>query len=348
MPKENELLADEVLARILTKLPHEGDPHVNDFDRNMSDFMINQINSCFTQAEDFIYEVMSGTKKLLLDVYGNLIPYERNAYDASNQPYLHRLLPQKEIARVGDYYYCLRQRPEKKGSAYEYIPNLTHRYKDVKRTLKQINIHVLPSRMWDELPLSTTTDQQLHPYIEWCPGRTLDFAAMESTLGIDHIPYGSETVYQAPKAAPAPSAKAPRKFQDHRLTVERLYELGVINTQAQPELLELKAIFDDQIKVATDELQRIPFAISQRILNVYINRWTAIARALDVITKPYNPYGKSIVNAPFEPDERKRKADKSSLTASSPSVKATEEADEERQDDDMDRLYPEGGGGNPV
>ena len=81
-------------------------------------------------------------------------------------------------------------------------------------------------------------------------------------------PYGSETVYQAPKAAPAPSAKAPRKFQDHRLTVERLFELGVISTQTQPELLELKAIFDDQIKVATDELQRIPFAISsQRILN---------------------------------------------------------------------------------
>jgi hypothetical protein len=65
-------------------------------------------------------------------------------------------------------------------------------------------------------------------------------------------------------------------------------------------------------------------------------------------SQPYNPYGKSIVNAPFEPDERKRKADKSSLTASSSSVKATEEADEERQDDDMDRLYPEGGGGNPV
>ncbi len=104
--------------------------------------------------------------------------------------------------------------------------------------------------MWDELPLSTTTDQQLHPYIEWCPGRTLDFAAMESTLGIDHIPYGSENVYQAPKAAPAPSAKAPRKFQDHRLAVERLFELGVICTQTQPELLQLKAIFDDQIKVA--------------------------------------------------------------------------------------------------
>jgi hypothetical protein len=77
MPKENELLADEVLARILTKLPHEGDPHVNDHDRNMSDFMINQINSCFTQAEHFIYEVMSGTKKLLLDVYGNADQHSR-------------------------------------------------------------------------------------------------------------------------------------------------------------------------------------------------------------------------------------------------------------------------------
>jgi hypothetical protein len=86
MPKEGELLADSELARILTKLPHEGDPHVNDHDRNMSDYMINQINSCFTQAEDFIYEVMSNTnKKLLLDVHGSVIPYERNAYDPSNR-----------------------------------------------------------------------------------------------------------------------------------------------------------------------------------------------------------------------------------------------------------------------
>jgi hypothetical protein len=105
---------------------------------------------------------MSGTNKLLLDVHGTLIPYERNAYDPSNQPYLNRLLPQAKIAPVGDYYHCLRQRPEKKGNAFEYVPNLTHRYKDVKRTLAQINIQVLPSRMWDELPLSTTTDQQLH------------------------------------------------------------------------------------------------------------------------------------------------------------------------------------------
>ena len=171
---------------------------------------------------------------------------------------------------------------------------------------------------------------------------------MESTLGIDHIPYDSETVYQAPKTTLAPATKPPRKHPDYRATVERLFELGVIRTQAQPELLELKAIFEDQIKIATEEKQRIPFAISQRTLNVYINRWTAIARALEVISRPYNLYGKAIVNAPFELDERKRKADKSSLTASSPSVKATEEADEERQDDNMDRLNPEGGGGNSV
>jgi hypothetical protein len=73
------------------------------YDRDMADFMINQINSCFTQAEDFIYEVMSGTKKLLLDVHGSLIPYERNAYDLSNQPYLYRLLPQAKIALVAPF-----------------------------------------------------------------------------------------------------------------------------------------------------------------------------------------------------------------------------------------------------
>ncbi len=348
MPKQGELLADSEIARILAKLPHERDPPVTDHDRDMSDYMMNQIHACFTKPEDYVYEVMKGSKKLLLDVHGGSIPIDRNPYDASNQPYLYRLLPQTKIPQVGDYYHCLRQRPDKKGNAYEYIPNLTHRYKDVKRTLAQINICVLPSRMWDELPLSASTDAGLHPYTEWCPGNTLDFHEMESKLGLAHIPYGSEIVYQPLKVVPATSTKVPRRLQDHRATVERLYDLGVINTQALPELLELKAIFDEQIRIATEEKYRVPFAITERILRLYINRWTAIQRALEVITKPHNPYGKSIVNAPFELDERKRKADKSSLTASSPSVKAAEETDEERQDDNMDRLNPEGGGGNSV
>jgi hypothetical protein len=88
---------------------------------------------------------------------------------------------------------------------------------------------------------------------------------------------------------------------------------------------------------------------------MYITRWTAIQRALEVITKPHNPYGKVIVNAPFDSDDRKRKADKSSLSSSSPSVAAIEEVDNEQQhlpqaeqDDDMDRLNPSGGGGNSV
>jgi hypothetical protein len=176
---------------------------------------------------------------------------------------------------------------------------------------------------------------------------------MEFKLGLAHIPYGSETVYQPLKAAPAPSTKAPRRLQDHRATVERLYDLGVISTQALPELMELKAIFDEQIRIATEEKYKVPFAVTERVLRVYLNRWTAIQRALVVITRPHNPYGKAIVNAPFDSDDRKRKADKSSLTSSSPSVAAIEEGDEEQhippqaeQDVNMDGLNPEGGGGN--
>ena len=53
---------------------------------------------------------------------------------------LYRLLDMKMIARVGDYYYSLRMRPEKKASTYEYIPNKRYSYKDAKRTLALINI----------------------------------------------------------------------------------------------------------------------------------------------------------------------------------------------------------------
>ncbi len=40
----------------------------------MSDYMMNQIHSCFTKPEDYIYEVMKGAKKFLLDVHGDSIP----------------------------------------------------------------------------------------------------------------------------------------------------------------------------------------------------------------------------------------------------------------------------------
>jgi hypothetical protein len=138
-------------------------------------------------------------------------------------------------------------------------------------------------------------------------------------------------------------------------TVERLFDLGVIRSQALPELLELKAIFDEQIRIATEEKYRVPFAVTERVLRVYITSCAAIQRALEVITKPHNPYGKFIVNAPFDTDDRKRKADKSSLTSSSPLVAAIEEVDNElqhlpqaEQDDDMDRLNPSSDGGNSV
>jgi hypothetical protein len=206
--------------------------------------------------------------------------------------------------------------------------------------------------MWDELPLSASTDQQLYPYTEWCPGNTLDFQTMESKLGISHIPYGSEIVYKEHNtAASACSTKAPRKQQDHRATIERLYDLGVFRTQAQPELLELKAIFDEQIKLASDEKQRIPFTISQRILNVYLTRWSAIS----FISKPYIPYGKTIVNAPFDLDEAKSRQVQPLIFSSSPSVGATEEVDKElqllpqaEQTDNTDHLNPEVSGGNSV
>jgi hypothetical protein len=50
MPKEGELLAESELVRILTKLAHEEDSHITDYDRDMSDFIMNQIYACNSQS----------------------------------------------------------------------------------------------------------------------------------------------------------------------------------------------------------------------------------------------------------------------------------------------------------
>ncbi len=177
-----EPLPDTELTRILTKLPNEGKGlEITQYDQEMSVFIMQQLNECIQSPTAFMYEVQSEGRRLILDVDGNRVPFERKVYDPSNAKLLYRFLPTKMIAQVGNYYNCLRQRPHKQGNtltSFEYIPNKTYTYRDVKRTLAQIKIQVLPTRMWSEASLSVLTDQMLHPYMEWCPGLTLDFYTM--------------------------------------------------------------------------------------------------------------------------------------------------------------------------
>ncbi len=99
-----------------------------------------QMNECLQAPTAFMYEHSSEGRKLILDVDGNRVPIERNAYDPSNAKFLYRLLHPRMIAQVGNYYYSLRQRPGKKGNHVEYIPNKKYSYREVKRTLAQIKI----------------------------------------------------------------------------------------------------------------------------------------------------------------------------------------------------------------
>jgi hypothetical protein len=192
----------------------------------MSVFIMQQLNESLQSPTAFMSEVQSEGRRLILDVDGNRVPFERKAYDPSNAKLLYRLLSSRMIAQVGNYYNCLRQRPNKQGNSFEYVPNKKYAYRDVKRTLAQIKIQVLPTRMWHENPLSVLNDQMLHPYTEWCPAITLDYYAMETACGIAHIPYGAEIVHKAQtnKATLGANAKAPRPIVDNARTVQRLLE----------------------------------------------------------------------------------------------------------------------------
>jgi hypothetical protein len=262
------------------------------------------------------------------------------------------------IAEVGNYYHCLRQRAGKKGNQFEYIPNKRYPYRDVKRTLAQLNISVLPSRMWDELALSALTDKMLHPYTEYCPCVTLDFYGMETACSIAHIPYGAEIVYRPERnnAILGANAKASRPIIDNIRTVQTLQELGALSNQDKQSILALKTIVDEQIKIASAEKERIPSAVGQRVRQMYLNRWSSISKALEYVGKPYNPYGQIVNNLPpttEEGDDKKRKASRSlsEITTNKEEDDTVEEktyTQQQAEDKSMDRQSPGGSGGNPV
>ncbi len=55
--------------RIYPKLPHEGDPQINDDNCAMVDYVIERIYDCLSQPDDFIYEVMEGNKQRSSEAY---------------------------------------------------------------------------------------------------------------------------------------------------------------------------------------------------------------------------------------------------------------------------------------
>jgi hypothetical protein len=63
------------------------------------------------------------------------------------------------IVQVGNYYHCLRQRPDKKKNSFEYVPNKNTRIEMLNELLTQLQISVLPTRMWNEASLSVLNDQ---------------------------------------------------------------------------------------------------------------------------------------------------------------------------------------------
>jgi hypothetical protein len=106
-------LSDIDLARILTKLPNEVEgTEITEYDQEMSVFIMQQMNECLQSPTAFMYEVSSEGRKLILDVDGNRVPIERNAYmyDPSNAKFFYRLLHPRMIAQVGNYLRKLRTR----------------------------------------------------------------------------------------------------------------------------------------------------------------------------------------------------------------------------------------------
>jgi hypothetical protein len=88
-----------------------------------------------------------------------------------------------------------------------------------------------------------------------------------------------------------------------------------------------------------------------------INRWNRISKALQIVTKPHNPYGVNVFNLPAETEDKKRK-DRDPSSSTTPLVddedkgrdrgpSTTNEMHIDDDDSNTDRQNLNGGGGNP-
>jgi hypothetical protein len=191
---------------------------------------------------------------------------------------------------------------------------------------------------------------------------------MEKILDLTHINFGVEIVYKEadlPIIPPTLNSTGNKgKRMDPARTVQRLQELGVISDQTKDTLIKYKDMVDEQIEIANKEKGKTPFALAIRIIQLFLNRWTLISKALLAVIKPFSASGPRVSNIPFDPEDRKRKVDISSLASSSPSAveedtpqeqhaeqqQQQEDAlqDQQVNNDETDRQNPEGSGGNTI
>ncbi len=102
----------------------------------------------------------------------------------------------------------------------------------------------------------------------------------------------------------------------------------------------------------------IPSAVGQRVIQMYLNRWSSISKALEYVGNPYNVYGRTVINnlppSTGEGDDKKRKASRSLSHVTTPGQEEEGQVEEETspqqqaEDNSMDRQSPGGSGGNPV
>ncbi len=120
---------------------------------------------------------------------------------------------------------------------------------------------------------------------------------MEANLYISHIPYENEIVLR--QGGPTATGKA-RLLVDNLGTVQRLVYYGLMVDDSKDNLLSYKALFDEQIELATTERGRSPFVLAHKVLTTHINRWLKISKALGAVAKPYSAYGSTVNDLPSE------------------------------------------------
>ncbi len=142
-PKERRESSLQRMERVLHKSAEE----IIAYDNELANFIMDCIDESLTKTNAFAYEVMEGTAKHVGGIYNEKFPPHRR----HEKEVLYTVLPPSAIMSVGNYYSILRQRPiAKSNNSYEYMPNATYAFKDVKRTLEQLGFKIIPSRMWNE------------------------------------------------------------------------------------------------------------------------------------------------------------------------------------------------------
>ena len=199
------------------------------------------------------------------------------------------------------------------------------------------------------MPLSQFKVEFTYPYFPYFMGNKVNVKKINKDLNLNQIPYKSEQVLEEKtRVDKYGNTRSAGKDVNPVETMAKLLALQILPNDHKATLDAYLRKLEGHVEDLNDIMARIPFAITHKVAAAQLSRLSGLAKTVRHITAPRLTYGRVVNNlpAPIIEDPNTGVPFDGQSPVEDPWNDTPSPANENENDDELDRQDPTGLGGN--